>query len=277
MPHFSLSLPESLQLSAENAQFLLLAQLYQLERLSAREASNFLEISLHEFWFKLYQYKIPRLKADEDKPRRFTPEEYEIVSERLEIKVEYVNGQVVPRESLKPLPIWVVEALLQDEFSFILNYDFPMATRNHADIINNLLRALMMALDEDLFLVYGQNPEIYISLSGNYRIPDVGVTPSAEDSIWEDEKLLNPLVVIEVISPSNKGKEFESKIAEYQSIPSLKEYWFVSQKSCCIERFVRNADNAWDCFLYEKLDDEISIDALGIALSIEKVYKKIKF
>lgn len=277
MPHFSLSLPENLALSAEDAQFLLLAQLYQLERLSAREAADFLDISLHEFWFKLYQYKIPRLKTDEDTPRRFTPEEYEIVSERVEIKVEYVNGQIVPRESLKPLPVWVVEALLQEPFSFILNYNFPMATKNHANIIRNLVRTLTLALDEDLFLVYGQDPEIHISLSGNYRIPDVGVTPSEEELVWEKEKLLNPLVVIEVLSPSNKGEEFEAKIADYRSIPSLKEYWLVSQKSCSIERFVRNEEDEWDCFSYKSVDEEIAIDILGISLSIEKVYKKIAF
>jgi Uma2 family endonuclease len=152
-----------------------------------------------------------------------------------------------------------------------------MATKNHANIIRNLVRTLTIALDDDLFLVYSQNPEIYISLSGNYRIPDVGVTPSEEDSVWEKEKLLNPLVVIEVLSPSNKGEEFEAKIADYRSIPSLKEYWLVSQKSCSIERFVRNEEDEWDCFSYKSVDEEIAIDILGITLSVEKVYKKIAF
>jgi hypothetical protein len=49
--------------------------------------------------------------------RRFTPEEYETVSERVEVKVEYLDGQIVPKEGLEPLPEWVVDEILSPDFS----------------------------------------------------------------------------------------------------------------------------------------------------------------
>jgi Uma2 family endonuclease len=209
--------------------------------------------------------------------RRFTPEEYEIVSDRVEIKVEYLDGQIVPKESLDPLPQWVVEVLLSPNFSTALNYEFPMATNNHADIIRNLIRQLDRVLDEDLYLVYGQNPEIFISLSGRYRIPDVSVTPPKEDWEYEQKKITNPIVVIEVLSPSNKGDDFMAKIKDYKSIPSLQEYWLISQDEIHLEGYQRRENGLWLNVAYTASDEKIHFPSLEVSLHTDKIYKGVDF
>jgi Uma2 family endonuclease len=209
--------------------------------------------------------------------RRFTPEEYETVSDRVEIKVEYLDGQIVPKESLDPLPQGVVEALLSPNFSTALNYEFPMATEKHTKIIKNITYGLIRSLDEDNFTVYSQNPEIYISLSGRYRIPDVGVTPDDENCTWENGKVTNPIVVIEVLSPSNKGDNFMQKIKDYKSIPSLQEYWLISQDEIHLEGYQRRENGLWLNVAYTASDEKIHFPSLEVSLHTDKIYKGVDF
>jgi len=210
--------------------------------------------------------------------RRFTPEEYALVSERVQIKVEYLNGQIVPKESLSPLPEWVIDELLKPHFNLsILNYEFPMTSKKHKLILRQLARLLDRKLDDANFRVFSQDPEIYISLSGSYRIPDVTVAPGKEDCVWKENMLTNPLVVIEVLSPSNKGDDFMDKLRDYKSLQSLKEYWLVSQDRCHIERYVRKTEKVWESLSYDHNDKEIEFPSLGVSLKIEDVYEDVEF
>jgi len=212
--------------------------------------------------------------------RHFTPEEYEVVSERIEIKVEYLDGQIVPKEGLDPLPEWVVDKILAPTFSLSsFNYEFPMATKNHLKIIHNILFALFGEIDKDLFKVYSQGPEIYISLSGKYRIPDVTVTPTDEACTWHGEKLTNPVVVIEVLSPSNHGEEFAQKLLDYKSLESLQEYWLVSQDEKILNRFVRDQEDPeeWRNKTYSTAHKEIEFPTLGVKLKTSEIYKGVEF
>jgi len=229
-------------------------------------------------WFLAGLEKIKEEKFTKASPRRYTPQEYEEVSERVEVKVEYVDGQIVPKEGTEPLPEWVVDEILSPNFDFsTLNFEFPMASNNHTEIIKNITYGLIRLLDEDEFTVYSQNPEILISLSGRLRIPDVSVTPVKEKWQFEQEKMTNPLVLIEVLSPSNKGESFEKKLEDYQSIPSLQEYWLVAQDKREIQRYVRNEDNTWTHHAYNPEDEEIEFPTLEIKLKIERVYKDVDF
>jgi len=212
--------------------------------------------------------------------RHFTPEEYEIVSERVEIKVEYLGGQIVPKEGLDPLPEWVVDKILSPTFSLSsFNYEFPMATKKHHKVIRNLYNALLLAkAAKNLpFEIFAQGPEVYISLSGKYRIPDVTVTPTDEACTWHGEKLINPVVVIEVLSPSNHGEEFAQKLLDYKSLESLQEYWLVSQDEEILNRFVRDQEDPeeWRNKTYSTAHEEIEFPTLGVKLKVDDVYKGI--
>ena len=212
--------------------------------------------------------------------RRFTPEEYETVSERVEIKVEYLDGQIVPKEGLEPLPEWVVCELLKPDFNLsILNFEFPMATFEHHDIIHNILFALFGKVDKTQFKVHAQGPEILISLSGKYRVPDVCVTPKREDIVLEKGKVTNPIVVIEILSPSNKGDEFARKIADYKSLESLQEYWLISQDAQHLNRFVRDQEDReeWRNKSYGAQHEEVEFPSLGVTLKTAEIYRGIRF
>jgi Uma2 family endonuclease len=169
-----------------------------------------------------------------------------------------------------------VDEILSADFSLsTLNFEFPMATKKHHKVIRNLFRALDRALDEERFMAFCQGPEIFISLSGKYRIPDLSVTPTDDACEWHDEKLINPIVAIEVLSPSNKGEEFLKKLQDYKSIESLQEYWLIAQDEVCIERFVRQKEG-WLSTSYDANTEEIVFPSLDITLKTEKIYKNVK-
>jgi Uma2 family endonuclease len=212
--------------------------------------------------------------------RHFTSEEYETVSERVEIKVEYLDGQIVPKEGLDPLPEWVVDGLLQSNYSLTtLNYEFPMASMKHDNIVMNLVYELLAALGREKYMIYGQSPKIYISLSGKYRIPDVTVAPRPEAQVHEKDGVVNPIVVIEVLSPSNRGEEFAQKLLDYKSLESLQEYWLVSQDEKILNRFVRDQEDPeeWRNKTYSTVHEEIEFPTLGVKLKTKEIYKGIEF
>lgn len=170
----------------------------------------------------------------------------------------------------------VVDEILKPDFNqTILNYEFPMPTTRHDQIINNMMYGLIKQLDEEQYEVYTNSPMIYISLAGRRRVPDIAVTPPK--TAWKEEEghLVNPHLVLEVLSPSNKGEDFMEKIEDYKSLESLKEYWLVSQDKQRLERFVRIDGKRWENLTYNHEDEEVEFPSLGVKLKTNKIYKGI--
>ncbi len=109
---------------------------------------------------------VPKTMEAATLTRRFTPEEYFAVLDRPDIKVELVDGEIIPKESRDPLPVWVVEELLKPDFNTdILDDEFPVATTRHDRIANNLVFILRTQLDESDFEVTVHAPKVYITIS----------------------------------------------------------------------------------------------------------------
>lgn len=208
--------------------------------------------------------------------RTFTLEEYMIVQDRVEVKLELLEGQIQPKEASRPLPIWVVEEILRPNYNpEILNYQFPTTSSRHARIIKNISYALIKKLDEDDYEVFSQDPQIFISLTGSYRIPDVTVAPSLEEQIFEKDSLTNPVVVIEVLSPSNGGEDFVQKIYDYKSVDSLQEYWLVRQEKQMLERYIRHDEEDWICRSFDSTHEKILFPTLDCSIDLSKIYKGV--
>lgn len=208
--------------------------------------------------------------------RHFTLEEYVIVRERIDVKIELLDGQIWPKESAAPLPTAIVEEILRPNFNpNILNYEFPMATTAHADIIRNLNYGLIRQLDEEQFLVYTQDPKIYISLSGRYRLPDITVAPGLARQDFQNDCLTNPLIIIEVLSSSNSGAAFMEKIHDYKSIETLQEYWLVAQDKPSLERYVRYNAEEWLSRSFDTRHPEITFPTLSLSMKLDAVYRGV--
>lgn len=111
----------------------------------------------------------------------------------------------------------------------------------------------------------------------NYFYPDISVVcgqPEFEET--HSDTLLNPTVVIEVLSPSTEAYDRGDKFGHYRRMASLKEYWLVSQEKPQLERFVRQGEG-WVLSVFEGLDAVAVLDSIDCSLALSEVYDKVTF
>ena len=106
--------------------------------------------------------------------------------------------------------------------------------------------------------------------------PDVVVvcgTPQFEDSYLDT--LLNPTLVIEVLSQSTEFRDRGVKAQGYRLIDSLAEYLLIAQDLCHIEQYIRQADNHWLLVDFRALEETVSLGSMHCTLSIQDVYDRV--
>jgi Uma2 family endonuclease len=151
------------------------------------------------------------------------------------------------------------------------------ARENHVLITSNTNRTLGNQLDERPCKVYMGDMKVRLTAT-TYVYPDVTVVcgePQFEDE--EHDILLNPTLVVEVLSRSTENYDRGLKFRHYQQVPSLQEYILIAQDAPRIERFVRQSDGQWLLKSLEDLGDSIELSSIQCILSLKDVYKKVNF
>lgn len=151
-------------------------------------------------------------------------------------------------------------------------------TPEHNLISGNLLTALNNALEDRPCMVFPSDQR-FACPTGLITYPDVSVV-CGEREYLDDRRdtLLNPLVLVEVLSSSTEGYDRGKKFEHCRTIPSLQEYILVAQDSPTIERFVRDADTGkWVLSEHHGLDAVLTIDVLGCQITLGDIYRKVEF
>jgi Uma2 family endonuclease len=177
-----------------------------------------------------------------------SPEEYLAIERRAEYKSEYVDGVM---------------------------YAMAGGSERHNLIAGNLITELNIQLRGAPCRVYPSDLKVRVPNSKRFFYPDVSVV-CGEILFADDERdvVLNPILVVEVLSEStaafDRGKKFQS----YQQIESLEEYLLVSQDEFVVEHYLRQEDGHW---LYTKasgFDDAITLPNMKCQLSLKDIYNK---
>lgn len=154
----------------------------------------------------------------------------------------------------------------------------PGASRAHNRIAGNVFREL-----DNKLRVKGEC-EPFISdmrvrtTPSDYTYPDVVVVcGEAEFEDAEVDTLLNPTVIVEVLSKSTEKRDRVEKFADYRGIPSLKEYILISQDKLHVERYVRAANQEWTLTDTNRPEGKIVIASLGCELFLKDVYERVAF
>ncbi|GAA5526450.1 Uma2 family endonuclease [Herpetosiphon gulosus] len=155
-------------------------------------------------------------------------------------------------------------------------YALAGASRNHNLIVVNLIAELHSQLKQRSCSVFPSDLRIKISATGLYTYPDVSVVCG---ETWFDDShqdtLLNPTLIIEVLSPSTEHYDRGGKFQHYRQIPSLREYLLVAQDPYHIEHYSRQAANQW---LLSEIDDPqavLELRSIQCRLTVQEVYAKI--
>ncbi|MBK8452257.1 MAG: Uma2 family endonuclease [Thiofilum sp.] len=172
------------------------------------------------------------------------------------------------------------ECLAPEKSEFLNGEIFAMAgaTRAHNQITSNLVIALGSQLLNKPCSVYASDMKVHTrseSIS-KYSYPDVVATCGVEQ--FEDDHatvLLNPLLIIEVLSDSTEAYDRGLKFFHYQLIPSLREYLLVAQDYCRVEQYYRQADQQWVYSEYHELSDTVMIQTLGCEVKVAEIYRRV--
>jgi Uma2 family endonuclease len=125
----------------------------------------------------------------------------------------------------------------------------------------------------------GPTPTPARNMTGLYSYPDVLVV-CGEPEYMDEHKdvILNPSVIIEVLSPATESFDRGEKCERYQTWnQSLTDYILVSQDKPMIEHFTRQMDNSWNQRRYVGLEAEVPITSIQCSLKLADVYERVDF
>ncbi len=117
---------------------------------------------------------------------------------------------------------------------------------------------------------------VKIPLTGLYTYPDVSALcgrPQFDDK--QEDILLNPSVIIEVLSPSTEQYDRGKKFQHYRTLDSLREYLLIAQDSYHIEQYIRQDNGQWLFLAVDGLDAAIDLPTIACRLSLAEVYEEV--
>ncbi|EAZ88215.1 Uma2 family endonuclease [Crocosphaera chwakensis] len=183
--------------------------------------------------------------------KTFSIEEYLKQEEKAESKSEYIDGQIIPMTG---------------------------GTINHNQIVGNIYAELHFAFKKLDYRVYVENVRLWIPEKRICTYPDIMVIKD-EPIYYENRKdtILNPSLIIEVLSPSTQNYDKEGKFAAYRTIKTLKEYVLISQTQISGEKFVKTGNKQWLFQEYHQEDQQIDLELNDMSLNFSEIYHKVEF
>ena len=186
----------------------------------------------------------------------------------------------IPKTKLTAAEYLAKERQAEFRSEFYRGEMFAMAgtSREHSLIVGNLVSALVTQFKGRNCEVYPTDMRVKVSASGLYTYPDVVIVcgqPEFEDA--EVDTLLNPMVLIEVLSPSTESYDRGAKSAQYRRLPSLREYMLIAQDRPQVEVYIRQDNGDWLLREASDLDSSVTLSSVSVSLPLSEIYDRIKF
>ncbi len=186
----------------------------------------------------------------------------------------------IPRQKYTPAEYLALERQSTEKHEFLNGEIFLMsgAKKEHVRISANIVRHLGNQLDGKPCELYGSDMRVRVSATGLYTYPDVSVACAPQE--FEDAEvdvLLNPRVLIEVLSPTTERRDRNFKFHHYQQIPSVSEIIFVTQDAPNVERYIRVPGALWQFDPVTELDGTVALDSIGCTLTMAQIYQDVEF
>jgi Uma2 family endonuclease len=151
------------------------------------------------------------------------------------------------------------------------------SNRNHCLITSNTLTELHTQLKKVDFEIYANDMRVRMR-KGRYSYPDVVVVcgePNFADE--EFDVLLNPVLVVEVLSKSTRFRDKTEKLETFQKMESIQEVLLIEQDFLHIEHYIKQTPMQWLLRIYEDLNDVIALESINCQLAVNEIYAQIEF
>jgi Uma2 family endonuclease len=183
--------------------------------------------------------------------RLLSPQEYLARERSAEVRSEYFRGEM---------------------------FAMAGASWEHTLIKDNLARLTGNQLDGGPCRVLTSDLRVKVSATGLYTYPDMVVVcdaPQFEDDVLDT--LLNPRIIVEVLSDSTERYDRGAKFAQYRQLPSVEEYVLVAQDRPLVERYVRQPDNTWLLTAFSDLGQTFAFGTIPVQIGLADVYRGVVF
>jgi Uma2 family endonuclease len=198
---------------------------------------------------------IARTQAKEDamasatRITRYTPEQYLALERRADFKSEYDGGFITAMAG---------------------------ASRVHNLIAGNLHGEIRSQLKGRPCEVYMGDLRLCVNSTGLYTYPDVmAVCGEREYLDAEVDTLLNPTLIVEVLSSTTESYDRGRKFGHYRRLASLKEYVMVAQDEINVERYTRRGDD-WVLSEFTSLDDILRLESINCEVPLREIYDRVE-
>ncbi len=181
----------------------------------------------------------------------YTPEEYLKLEEAADYKSEYRDGEIVPMTG---------------------------GTTNHNKIALNFAANLKFALRGQSYDIYIGDVRLWIPRYRQYTYPDVMVIQG--EPLYTGTgttTVMNPLLIVEVLSKSTKNYDQGDKFLYYRSIPEFKEYILIDQTRYHVMQHTKTLDGKWLLTEHESEEAALELNTIECQISFSNIYERINF
>ncbi len=190
---------------------------------------------------------------------------------------------MLPREKLK----YTLEDYLkldnesEEKIEFWDGHIFTLAgaSPNHNRIQSNLNFYLRLNLRGRQCEVFPSDMRVKVPAYLPYRYPGISaLCGRAEfENLGKQEMLVNPSLIVEILSDSTEAFDRSYKFTYYKSIESFVEYVLIAQDRPHVSQFVKQSDNAWLNYEFNRLEDNFFVTALDCQLNLSEIYEAVEF
>ena len=181
----------------------------------------------------------------------YTPEEYLALEETSEDKNEYRQGEIIPMVG---------------------------ATTNHNQIAGNFYRRFPLTINNQDYYTYMETVRLWLSDYSIYTYPDVMVIKG--QPLYQgnsQSNVINPLIIIEVLSNSTQAYDRGDKFKFYRSLPTFQEYILIEQSSYSVERYYKQKDDQWLIDFVTGENAVLQLVSVDWQISLQDLYQRVNF
>lgn len=184
--------------------------------------------------------------------KKYTLEEYLELDRNSEERYEYFNGEVFAMAGGSP---------------------------SHARISGNAYSTLQARLKGGRCEAFNSEMRVKVPKALPYRYPDVSVVCGEPifDELDGQQMLVNPVLIVEVLTPSTAAYDMVDKFTEYQSIDSFQEYLVISQDRPHVIQHVKQSKRRWLRIEIEGMESEVKLESVNVILSLSGLYERVDF
>ena len=183
--------------------------------------------------------------------KRYSVEEYLAIEVESESRNEYRDGEIVPMAGGLP---------------------------NHNQIAGNIYATFNFAFRGKPLQAFITDQRLWIPKKRTYTYPDVMVIQGQlELQPRRKDTVMNPVMIVEVLSKSTADYDREKKFRAYRTIPSFQEYVLIDQYSQHIDQYVKVGTKKWNLQEYDETDTVVRLVTIDLEVAIADIYDKVKF